>query len=200
MGKGGSGPRRSCVHCRKTQEKRTLLRIVASPEGSWIVDWRQRLPGRGAYLCTEPACVAGAMKRGSLRAALSTNGRDEEGDLMSLVREGVGSRVLRMVGMAARSAKLTKGRDETREALTRGRAFITIMAGDASDRTKRYFRTICARQGVNLFELFDKNVLGKATSRSELAVLAILDRQLAEKIGLDTRMYLRFAAGGGIHV
>jgi len=170
-----------------------------------VVDWRHRLPGRGAYLCPEPTCVAGAVKRGGLRHALSSKkpaAGDDLGagdDLMNQVRDGFGSRVLRMVGMATRSDGVARGRDAARDVLSKRRAFMAIMACDASVRTKRYFRSICTRQGIHFIELFDKKELGRATSRNELAVLAIMSREIAKKIELDSRMYLRFAAGGGIH-
>lgn len=205
MGKKGTGPRkgmgpqRSCVCCRKTQDKREFLRIVTDPGGEWVVDWRHRLPGRGAYLCPEPSCVAGAVERGGLRHALSSKKPAAGDDLMNQVRDGFGARVLRMVGMATRSEGVARGRDAARDVLFKRRAFMAIMACDASGRTKRCFRSICTRQGIHFIELFDKKELGRATSRNELAVLAILSREIARKIELDSRMYLRFSAGGGIH-
>jgi len=199
MGGRGAGPRRRCVYCRKTLDKRSLLRIVADPGGAWLVDWRQRLPGRGAYLCPEPTCVAGAVDRGGLRSALSSNEQGEGDDLVIKIRDGFGARALRMVGMATRSEEVARGRDAARKVLFKKQAFMAITAGDASGRTKRYFRSICARQGIHFVELFSKKELGRATSRNELAVLAIMNRELAEKIELDSRMYLRFTAGGGIH-
>jgi predicted RNA-binding protein YlxR (DUF448 family) len=69
-------PQRTCVSCRETQDKRTLIRLVrapAGPEGSSVtVDERGRANGRGAYLCTSADCWRRALRSGSLARALNT--------------------------------------------------------------------------------------------------------------------------------
>ncbi len=62
-------PLRMCVGCRESFPQRDLIRLVAS-EGNPVIDDRQKLPGRGAYLCCRPACVERAKKRQSLQRAL----------------------------------------------------------------------------------------------------------------------------------
>jgi hypothetical protein len=44
------------VVCRSTQDKRSLVRIARLPNGSICVDPTGKGPGRGAYLCLDPAC------------------------------------------------------------------------------------------------------------------------------------------------
>ena len=75
-------PERTCVTCRARRPKTELLRVVRAPDGSGaLLDARQRMPGRGAYLCLEPGCWhAGAMKRGlerTLRTPVSAAARQE---------------------------------------------------------------------------------------------------------------------------
>ena len=48
-------PQRTCVGCRTVNEKRTLIRIVRTPEGVKI-DPRGKLSGRGAYLHDRRSC------------------------------------------------------------------------------------------------------------------------------------------------
>lgn len=59
-------PERTCVGCRTRHPKSTLVRIVRTPDSSGLqIDARQRLAGRGAYLCHEQRCwTAGITKRG----------------------------------------------------------------------------------------------------------------------------------------
>ncbi|TVP64432.1 MAG: YlxR family protein [Nitriliruptor sp.] len=70
----GTAPRapvRTCIGCRRARVKRALLRVARTPEGV-RVDPEARLPGRGAYLCPDPDCIAAARRRGAspLRRAL----------------------------------------------------------------------------------------------------------------------------------
>lgn len=50
--------------------KKELIRIVRSPEGEVHADPTGRAPGRGAYLCKDPACLAKAQKIRALERAL----------------------------------------------------------------------------------------------------------------------------------
>lgn len=56
MPDAGSGPVRMCVICRRRFAKADLLRHVLTPEGILGIDQAQSSPGRGWYLCSDPAC------------------------------------------------------------------------------------------------------------------------------------------------
>ena len=64
-------PQRTCVGCRDVNEKKTLVRIVKSPDGVRI-DPTGRMPGRGAYLHESRECWETALKRGAIGRALRT--------------------------------------------------------------------------------------------------------------------------------
>ncbi len=64
-------PLRQCVGCREHKEKTQLIRVVRSPEGEISLDLRGKKPGRGAYLCPDPACLKKAAKSRALERALS---------------------------------------------------------------------------------------------------------------------------------
>ena len=65
-------PLRQCVGCREMKQKKELIRVVRSPEGSVSLDFRGKLPGRGAYVCPQPACLAKARKSRALERAFDT--------------------------------------------------------------------------------------------------------------------------------
>ena len=67
---------RTCVGCREVRPKRTLIRIVRSPEGV-IVDLSGKMHGRGAYLHNQKLCWERALK-GPLAHALKTELTDME--------------------------------------------------------------------------------------------------------------------------
>lgn len=64
-------PMRQCVGCREMKPKKELIRVVRSPEGQVSLDFRGKLPGRGAYVCPNPACLAKAKKSKALERAFS---------------------------------------------------------------------------------------------------------------------------------
>lgn len=63
-------PTRTCVHCRASKDKRELMRVVRTPEGEIRLDPTGKLNGRGAYICHDESCIAGATGRGGLARAL----------------------------------------------------------------------------------------------------------------------------------
>lgn len=64
-------PMRQCLGCREMKPKRELIRAVKSPEGEISLDFRGKKPGRGAYVCPNPECLAKARKSKALERAFS---------------------------------------------------------------------------------------------------------------------------------
>ena len=56
-------PERLCIGCQTVHPKKELVRIVRSPEGVFSVDFKGKMPGRGAYVCHKPECFDTAVKR-----------------------------------------------------------------------------------------------------------------------------------------
>ena len=53
-------PQRTCIACRRVQAKRTLVRLVRTPEGV-LVDPKGKMNGRGAYIHASRSCGTRAM-------------------------------------------------------------------------------------------------------------------------------------------
>jgi len=63
-------PQRTCIGCRQEQGKRTLVRIVRTPESRVLVDATGKANGRGAYLHAQRACWEKALKGATIKNAL----------------------------------------------------------------------------------------------------------------------------------
>ncbi len=63
-------PIRTCVSCRVSSDKKSLVRIVRLGDGDVRIDPSGKEPGRGAYLCGAKECVAAALKTNKLGRAL----------------------------------------------------------------------------------------------------------------------------------
>lgn len=64
-------PMRQCLGCREMKPKRELIRAVKSPDGEVNLDFKGKMPGRGAYLCPNGECLKKAMKSKALERAFS---------------------------------------------------------------------------------------------------------------------------------
>ncbi len=65
-------PQRQCVGCRVMKDKKSLIRVVKSPEGAISLDFVGKKPGRGAYVCRDVACLKRARKSRALERAFET--------------------------------------------------------------------------------------------------------------------------------
>ena len=63
-------PQRQCMGCRERLEKRELIRVVRTPEGTVQLDFSGKLSGRGAYICPKADCLKKAMKSKALERSL----------------------------------------------------------------------------------------------------------------------------------
>jgi len=84
-------PQRTCVACRSTDAKRTLIRLVRTPEGSVDVDPTGKRAGRGAYLCARVRCWERGINEKTLVRALRLDGLSEQNraDLLRYADERV---------------------------------------------------------------------------------------------------------------
>lgn len=63
-------PMRMCVGCREMKEKKSLIRVVRSPEGEVSLDPVGKKPGRGAYICRSADCLKRAIRQKQLERQL----------------------------------------------------------------------------------------------------------------------------------
>ncbi|MFP4148591.1 MAG: YlxR family protein [Nitriliruptoraceae bacterium] len=76
-------PIRTCIGCRHARPQQALLRIARTPAGIRS-DPNARLPGRGAYLCPDPDCIATARRRDASRLRHALRGGDPREALAAL--------------------------------------------------------------------------------------------------------------------
>jgi len=69
----GKTPYRTCIACGARREKRTLIRIVRTPDSGIVVGAGGRERGRGAYLCPSKECWQKGLKGGRIEHALKTS-------------------------------------------------------------------------------------------------------------------------------
>ncbi len=57
-------PLRTCLGCRQAKPKASLVRLTRDASGAVRPDACGTAPGRGAYLCADPACLDRVVKAG----------------------------------------------------------------------------------------------------------------------------------------
>lgn len=91
-------------------------------------------------------------------------------------------KALSMLGIATKAGKTVTGEFSTEKAVKEGSAYAVIVAGDASNNTKKKFRNMCDYYQVTIREFADKIALGNACGKEFRASLAITDEGLAKAV------------------
>ena len=99
-----------------------------------------------------------------------------------------GNKVLSLIGLATKAGKTASGEFLTEREVKSGKAALVIVAGDASENTKKKFRNMCDYYKVPIYFYEDKDTLGHAMGKQFRASLAVLDEGFAKVIRkhLDT--------------
>ena len=91
-------------------------------------------------------------------------------------------RAISMLGLAAKAGKVKSGEFSTEKAVKSRKAFLVLVAEDASENTKKMFRDMCRFYRTPLQIYGSKEQLGAAIGKEFRASLAITDEQLAKAI------------------
>ena len=77
-------PSRICVGCREAKEKRSMVRIVTTPQNEICLDETGKKNGRGAYICKSVECLQRALQTKGLERSLKSPVPD---DVVNLLKE-----------------------------------------------------------------------------------------------------------------
>ena len=91
-------------------------------------------------------------------------------------------KVAGLIGLATKAGKTADGEFCTEREVKSGKAALVIVAGDASDNTKKKFQNMCDFYKVPIYFYKDKDTLGHAMGKEFRASLAILDEGFADGI------------------
>ena len=175
------GPERTCIGCRGVFEKDAVVRIVAGPSDI-VIDYREKLPGRAAYVCPTIACITKALSRENLSRSLHCKVRPPDTEvfiahLAALITE----KIKALIVMSAKAGKLAAGYSAVHDAVEKGRIFLLLYALDLSEGTKEKVATPAAAS-LRWTTLFTREELGSLLNRELVGVIGIEDKGLSNAL------------------
>ncbi|MCR4604876.1 MAG: ribosomal L7Ae/L30e/S12e/Gadd45 family protein, partial [Eubacterium sp.] len=81
-----------------------------------------------------------------------------------------------------KSGNIASGEFQVEEAIKKYKAYLVIIASDASGGTKKKFMNSCKYYEVPVAQAYDKETLGRAIGKKERAVVAVLNEGFANKL------------------
>ena len=191
----GHKAERTCLGCRKVLDQRKLVRYVATPEGVVLVDYRGKLPGRGAYTCLDRECILQAAKRQQFTRALRSKVEGPTGeDLIASLLIRIMDRVLSLVGMARKSGNVVSGSGLVLTALASQQSLgLVLVSQDVSSGIGEKVKNKADFLGVPWYSVSNKEDLGQLLGKGERSVVGIKPGRLAESIKEELSRYKHIA-------
>ena len=177
---------RTCTGCRTAHDKIELIRFVCDPAGQLLVDYRHKLPGRGAYTCIDRNCIVTAATRGGFSRSFKQSVSVPDADiLVEDVLRSLRVRILNLIGMARKARAIVSGSNSVLQELGKPAASLLIIAVDAAAGTADKILNRAKGADVPFFKLFDKQTLGSAVGRDERSHLVLTDKKFARNLILE---------------
>jgi predicted RNA-binding protein YlxR (DUF448 family)/ribosomal protein L30E len=178
-------PERTCIGCRGVFKKDEVIRVVAGPTG-FVIDYREKLPGRAAYVCPRIDCIRKALGKGNLSRSLNSKAipPGEQEFVSQLTASGM-EKIKSLIVMAAKAGRLLSGYSAVHDGVEKGRVKALLFATDLSDGTREKImgsETAPKRQA----ELLTKDEIGALLNRELVGVLGITDKGFADAIFNET--------------
>jgi len=178
-------PERTCIGCRGVFKKDEVVRIVAGPTG-FVIDYREKLPGRAAYVCPRIDCIRKALGKGNLSRSLNSKvGPPGEQEFISMLLASSKEKVKSLIVMAAKAGMLSSGYSAVHDAVEKGRVKALLFATDLSDGTRE---KIMAQESAPKRQaaFLTKDEIGALLNRELVGILGITDNGFADAIFNET--------------
>jgi uncharacterized protein len=181
-------PERSCIACRKKGEKGELIKLINGPQGI-VIDYLEKLPGRGAYVCGEPACIDKALGSGQLSKALREKVEAPAWEAFHAeLRAKVERKINALLGMARKAGLVAAGFDAAVIESRKEGGGVMVVAADLAGNTEDKLK-ITEAAGVARFGFSTKDELGSVLGLRPVGVIYIRKSTLADSIKKE---FLRF--------
>lgn len=59
-------PKRQCIGCGESNDKKSMIRIVKTGDNQFVLDSTGKMNGRGAYVCRKAECLKKAVRNKGL--------------------------------------------------------------------------------------------------------------------------------------
>ena len=92
------------------------------------------------------------------------------------------NKILSMLGLCMKAGRIKSGAFATDDAVKSLKAYLVIIAEDASDNTKKEFSNMCSYYEIPFWEYGTKESLGRAIGKEERSVVAVCDEGFANSL------------------
>lgn len=175
------GRLRRCTATGESLHESGLIRFVLGPSGEVVPDVAAKLPGRGAWVSANRACVTQAQAKGGFARAFKAPAL-AGADLADQTEALLARRCLELLGLLRRSGALVLGQSQVEAAIRSRAPYILIEAADgAEDGREKLARLHFGLWGgaATVAACFSSTELGMALGRDRVIHACLLQERPA---------------------
>lgn len=189
--KNANGPQRTCISCRKAADKSRLIRYVLDPSGNVLVDYRQKLPGRGVYTCFVGDCIDSVIKRQGFKRGFKKNCQAPDAvALKNQVKTAIVQKIYNLIGMSRKAGEVTAGTNAVIDLLKKQQLpGLVLLATDISESIGEKIGQSADRKNIFHVRMFSKEEIGQLLGKDERSAIAIGKGALAEALKFELQRF-----------
>ena len=88
---------------------------------------------------------------------------------------------LGLLGLCKKAGRMVSGDYACRDALSKGKTYVILLASDASEHLKRSYKGLCRDYGIPCLQYVTKAEIGRACGRETAAVISINDEGFSKQ-------------------
>ena len=175
-------PVRSCIVCRKKEDKHNFIRIVRNVQGKVLLDPEQKMNGRGAYICRNPECITQAGSRDLVSSHLNVEvNKAVYQELINLVRKKEKPKMGPLLGFAARARKVAFGITAVEQGVKKGKIDLIIVDRSLQNHSRKRLAMLAEKNFVKIVEINDEKPLAQWIGKVNCRCAGIKDRHFASR-------------------
>lgn len=92
------------------------------------------------------------------------------------------NKFLNFLGLAKRAGNLLEGYNKCEEIIGKKKIYLIIFSDELSEKSKVKFLRLCEKYQIPYIDGFSKEELGFSIGKSEINIVGVLDKNMAEKL------------------
>lgn len=97
------------------------------------------------------------------------------------------NKFLSMLGLAQRAGKLVSGEEQVIQTIQKRKAYLVLLASDASLNTAKKITDKCNFYHIPLNQDYERRTLGQAIGKKERVMIAVTDKGFADALMANSR-------------
>lgn len=90
--------------------------------------------------------------------------------------------IYRIISLATKAGKIKSGEFSVEKAVKEYKAYLVIIAEDASDNTKKHFTDMCVYREIPIRQFGDSSLIGRFTGKDFRKSIAVCDEGFSVKL------------------